>query len=241
MRTREDLGIGFPLAAILPLLVGAGMVSVRGEVSSAVTALVLALTVALGGRIGGRQGGIAAAFVAAASFDFFHTMPYRSLKIDNTDDILTTLLLLAVGLFVGSLAARMDQNAARIDNRERSVTAVHRVLLVAAEGPNEDIELAVRAELVELLHLEDCWFTRDEVLLPELRRPGQLSTTPELYRDGGFALPEDGVIVPVEAHGHRVGNLVCRPGARAGVSLSSRRSAIALGEVLGLALDARAA
>jgi hypothetical protein len=45
----------------------------------------------------------------------------------------------------------------------------------------------------------------------------------------------------VQAHGRRLGNLVCRPHAHAGISAASRRAAVALAEVLGLALDARAA
>ena len=39
------------------------------------------------------------------SYDFFFTHPYQSLKIDSSDDIQTTILLLAIGLLVAEIVA----------------------------------------------------------------------------------------------------------------------------------------
>jgi hypothetical protein len=194
------------------------LVSVRGEVHSEAIALVLAVTVAVAGRVGGRAGGIAAALMAATAFNFFHTRPYLSLKIDDADDVLTTLLLLVVGLVVGGLSARVDASRRAPDR------ALARVLKVAMDGDRDDVEMSVRAELLEILQLKECWFATGEVNLPELTPHGRLS--------------ELGVAIPVDAPGRHFGQLVCIPMPDSGVSVADRRAAIALAEVLGLSLGA---
>ena len=88
--TRRDPQLLLPLAMLLPLVVAMALVGVRGELAAEVVALVLALTVVAGGVMAGRAGGVAAALVAAVSFDFFFTEPYASLKIANGADVATT-------------------------------------------------------------------------------------------------------------------------------------------------------
>ena len=162
-------------SALAALGVALALVSVRGEVHSEAIALVLAVTVAVAGRVGSRAGGIAAALMAAAAFNFFHTEPYLSLKIADSDDILTTILLLVVGLVVGGLSARADASNRGPDG------AVTRVLTVAMEGDHDDVEMSVRAELIEVLHLRRCWFATEPLDLPALERSGSV-------------LPGDGVV-----------------------------------------------
>src|SRR5439155_1372048 len=72
-------------------------------------ALVLVLFVLLGAIIGGRRAGYLVAIVAAMSFDFLHTRPYGSLKIADGKDILTLVLLVAVGMIIGEIALRADR------------------------------------------------------------------------------------------------------------------------------------
>ena len=71
--TRRDPQLLLPLAMLLPLGVAMALVGVRGEIATEVVALVLALTVVAGGVLAGRIGGVAAALIAAVSFDFFFT------------------------------------------------------------------------------------------------------------------------------------------------------------------------
>ena len=99
---QRDLQLLIPLAMLIPLGTAMALVPLRGHVSTDVIALLLALTVVAGGVLAGRAGGIAAALMAAVGFDFFFTQPYLSLKIADGNDILTTLVLLMVGLAVGS-------------------------------------------------------------------------------------------------------------------------------------------
>jgi hypothetical protein len=117
---------------------------------------------------------------------------------------------------------------------------VTRVLAVAHEGPLDDVELAVRAELVKLLGLADCWLSTAAVDLPVLQ-PGGGWTPGSDVATAGPTLPRGGVVVPVVAYGRQLGSLVCEPRAGVGVPTVNRRVACALGEVLGLAVSARSA
>ena len=42
--------------------------------------------------------------VAALSFNYLHTTPYMSLRIDGTQDVVTFVLLIVVGVVAGHLA-----------------------------------------------------------------------------------------------------------------------------------------
>ena len=151
---------GLAIAAFGPLLV-AGHPRARSATTSpaANVVLVFVLVVVLGAAVGTRWSGALAAVVAAMSFDFFFTRPYQSLKIDNADDIETTVLLL-----VDRPGRRGDRHLlapapARVaSTRGDEIARLHRVAeLVASATPDaEDVVLSVQAELIELLSLRDC-------------------------------------------------------------------------------------
>ena len=234
----DDATIAVPLVSLATLGIAGLLVSVRGEVHPEVTALVLATTVALGARIGGRAAGIASSLIAALSFDFFHTRPYLSLKINDGNDVLATVLLLAVGLVVGGLSARAQADRRTVRAIGGQGAVLRRVLTVAGDGDAEDVELAVRAELLELLRLSDCQYRAERTDLPTLGSAGQL-TDPQLrYHDEGFELPKPQFAIPVDGFGQHFGQLVCVPLPDIGIDISNRRTAVALAEVLGLVLGA---
>ena len=237
--TADDIGI--PLGALGAFAVAGALVGVRGEVQPTVIALALAVVVAVAGRWAGRGAGIAAALMAAASFDFMHTQPYLSLKMTDGTDVLTTVLLLVLGLVVGGLAARGRGDRRRAHAARLDPHGLTRVLTVARGTTPEDVEASVRAELLGLLHLRDCWFTPDEVNVPVIGPWGQLDLPRKRFVGDGFELPLDGVAVEVTAYGRRHGYLVCLPEAGFGVTIERRRVAAELGDVLGLALGASAA
>jgi hypothetical protein len=234
------MDVGGTLAPLVTLGVAATLVGVRGEVRPEVIALALALTVSLGGRFGGRLGGVTSALMAAASFDFLHTQPYLSLKISNGTDILITVLLLVVGLVVGGLAGRATDDRRRA--RERGAAdRLLRVLAVARDGNLDDLETAVRGEMVGVLGLRACSYTSDAQSLPVVGPNGELDLPRLRFARGGFELPDRGVAVPVAAQGRTFGYLVCLPTPGVGVRVESRQTAAALGEVLGLAINASCA
>jgi K+-sensing histidine kinase KdpD len=227
------------LAAAVPLIAGMALVGLRGEIDSQITALVLVVTVVGGAQLGGRPGGLVAAVMAATSFDFFHTEPYLSLKIIDAKDIETTVLLLIVGLVVGSMADRLHLEQRFGREGAKASSALGRVLEVAAGGCAEDVALSVRAELLRLLGLQDCWFTTDTVTLTTIDRGGTIRGKGPSNLGGDFALPVEGVALPVTWNDRCFGYLAAIPVPGVIVVAENRRVAVAMAEVLGLALAAQ--
>lgn len=97
--------IALAAALLAPLVVALALVPVRAHISSANLALVLVVVVVAVAALGSRAAGVVAALSAAAWFDFFLTRPYQRFVISDSDDVTTTLLLLAVGVAVSQLAA----------------------------------------------------------------------------------------------------------------------------------------
>jgi hypothetical protein len=212
---------------------------VRGDIQNANVALVLVLFVLLAAVTGGRGAAATSAFVAAIAFDFFHTRPYGSLKISDGNDVLTTLLLLAVGLAVGEIAIRSQRVHAQRDDEQRQLRRMQRIAGLAAGGEGiDDLLLAVTAELIETLELRNCWFERPPFLagLPRLERTGVVETTEHHYANGHFELPREGAALPVVAGGRTLGRFVLIPTPGLGISRERRLSAIALADQVGAAL-----
>lgn len=99
-RTAAWLGVG----AALPAVAAGAMVSARGTVPNTDIALLI-IGAVMAVAISGRRSAVAVAAVsAAASYDYFHTVPYHSLTIANGNDLLATVVLGVLSLAVGELA-----------------------------------------------------------------------------------------------------------------------------------------
>jgi predicted Na+-dependent transporter len=94
------------LGVTLPAASSAALVAVRGTVPNTDIALLIIGAVLVVATSGHRSAAAVAALSAALSFDYFHTVPYQSLRIANSNDTLTTLVLGLVALVVGQVAAR---------------------------------------------------------------------------------------------------------------------------------------
>ena len=155
----------------------------------------LVLFVLLGAVIGDSRVGYLVAVVAAMSFDFLHTRPYGSLKIADGKDIVTLILLVAVGMIIGEIALRADRIRDVGTRRWAGVRRIHRVAQLAADGQTaDDVILAVTAELTETLHLQNCWFERAPYLgtLDTIEMTGSLKTKEFRYTHDGFELTREG-------------------------------------------------
>lgn len=234
--------IPYAFAGLLPVAVGGALVAVRGEVVTANLGLVMVLTVVLAAAVGGRGPGVLSAVIAAMSFDFFLTRPYLSLKIERTDDLETTLVLLVIGLAVGQIAvrARRARRAARQGSDQ--IGRLHRIAeLVASGSPVDQVIASVEHELTDLLQLRSCRFDRapSNGWLPVMERSGVVSGVHIRYFAGReFMLPEQGVELPVLARGREVGRLVLEPEPGFGISLEERTVAVALSDQLGAVIAA---
>ena len=103
-------------AVFLGPLVAALLTLARPELHENHVTLILVLAVAVVSAAGLRPAGLVAAVTTALAYDYFWTEPYYSLRIFDTQDILTFLLLLLVGGAIEQLswwAGRQRATAAR--------------------------------------------------------------------------------------------------------------------------------
>ena len=96
----------------------------------------------------------------------------------------------------------------------------------------------MQTELTALFGLWDCWLELPPFLwvIPRMDRGGTVEGAEHEWLDGGFALPRDGVELPVVARGVEVARLVLLAGPDTAVSLEERVVAVALADQLGAAM-----
>jgi len=238
-RTARLLWIG--LGCTVAVLTAAGLVGLRDTISSADVVLVLVLVVVLAAAAGGREAGACTAVVAAVSFDFFHTRPYNELRIASRDDVVTTVLLLIVGLGVGQVAARARRARTSAKERTGELNRIYRVAELAARGDDpSDVIMGAQAELASLLGLRDCRFEAAPFgrSLDRLERGGIVSWPEPNIRRSGYELPVDGAELLVVGRGNTLGRFVLEPVPHAAVSLEQRVVAVAIADQVGAVLAA---
>jgi hypothetical protein len=234
---------GLTIAAFGPLIVAGLLVPFRDDLASANVVLVYVLVVVFGAAVGTRWSGALSAVVAAMSYDFFFTRPYQSLKIDNANDLETTLLLLAIGLIVAELVAFTRRHRAHSATRGNEIQMLRRTAELVAAGNGSDAVLdTVREELVELLSLVECRYEAAPFTssLPRLERTGAIEGEHRRWISGEFTLPGLGAEIPVVARGTTYGRFVLIPDLSVGVSIEERIVAVALVDQLGAALASAA-
>ena len=231
--------MGLAVAALGPVVVALALVPVRSELHTANLALMLVLVVVLAGIIGGRRAGALAAIVATLAFDFFLTRPYLSLKIETSADLETALILLGVGLLVGTVASRGRRSERDRERAAGAIARVHRVADLIAQGaPLDEVVGTVTREVRALLALQDCWLElpRQAYAMPTLERGGTVAAAERHWFAGGVGLSEDGVELPVLEQGHLVGRIVLIGDPDHAVTIEERVVAVALADQLGAAL-----
>jgi len=231
----------YALAGLAPVFVGAALVGVRGELVGANLALILVLVIVGAAAVGGRGPAMVAAIMAAVSFDFFLTRPYLSLKIDSANDVETTVILLLIGLVVGQVAVQARRSNREARRSSGDIARLHRVAEQVANGASpQAVASSVCAELAAMLRLQDCRFeappTGDP--LPRMGRNGAVAITVHRFVDGEFALPAEGVELPVLGYGRELGRLVLIPDPDIGIPTDECIVAVALADQLGAALTA---
>ena len=228
--------------ALLPILIAALLVPARERLDGATLVLILVVVVVSVATTGDRVAAAIAAIVAAASFDFFLTRPFGSLRITAAADIETTVMLLAIGLIVGQVAIagrrrRGDADRARDELRRLELVADR----IATEPVVQHLVEMVAGQVAELCDLERCDFSLARPDGSELRPEGTMPDGPHRLVDGEFALPPDGVAVRVADRGATLGWLHLVPGAHNGLPLETRQVVVALANQLGAALARRPA
>jgi hypothetical protein len=100
---------GIAIGAVGSVLVGAALVPVRSSVGLASIALALVLVVLAAAAVGGRVAAATSSAAAALVFNVVHTEPRGTFHIQRASDVVTTVLMIVVGIAAGELAVRRDR------------------------------------------------------------------------------------------------------------------------------------
>lgn len=229
--------VGGPLIAVA---LAAALVPFRGSEATANVALVLAVVVVSVGALGGRVPAIVTSVVAALAFNVWHTLPYQSLKIDRRADLVTTAMLVVLGVVSGIVTERGWRHREHAAFRGDQLDRLHRIaeLAVAADDAAA-VWPTVRDTLRQQLHLGSCWFepvTPDGMEFVELGHDGTIapSVAPFRVTPAGYELPANGVELAVNGGGRRLGRLVMLPDPGHALSLPDRRFAVAIADQFAL-------
>jgi hypothetical protein len=222
-----------------PVALAALLIPFRSSMRTSNVALVLVIAVVTAAVLGGRIGGAIAAVMSALSYDFFFTHPYYSLTIDRADDLVTAILLVAVGLIVGEVVVRGWRSRAAAAESRREADRVRNVAQLAAGGETEQrLIRLVQRELVDVLHVPGVRF-ESPPFRAELPVLGHGSIRIPSSDASAAAESDSFVELPVYGEGRRLGRFVVElPEGASGVLLppESRATAAALADQLGIAL-----
>jgi two-component system sensor histidine kinase KdpD len=135
----------------LAAVIGASLVALvlqEAGLSEANKAIVFIPAVIAAALWWGLGPGILAAVLSVLSFDFFFVPPYFTLVVQDVEYVVTLLVLAAVALLVGTLAARLKRQVETARQRERRLEVLYRLgrALSGVTGVRA-LALAVEAEL----------------------------------------------------------------------------------------------
>jgi K+-sensing histidine kinase KdpD len=231
--------LALALAIVLPLVVAAALVPFRRDIANANVALLLAAAVVLVASLGRRSAAFVAAVWGAVWFDYFHTRPYESFRINSGDDILTACVLLGVGLFVGELAVRSRRHHTAAVESSNDIARIHSVAELVADGEAPQyLVMVVANELRDLLSLQDCRFDSQPSPKPMARieRNGEVVIGELSWGVHSMGFPGKEVELPVIGHGVVLGRYVLVPTPAEPVSFDKRIVAVALADQVGAVL-----
>lgn len=161
----------------LGAVIGASLVALvlqEAGLSEANKAVVFIPAVIAAAMWWGMGPGIFAAVLSVLSFDFFFVPPYFTLVVRDIEYVVTLLVLAAVALLVGTLAARLRRQVETARQRERRLEVLYR-LSRALSGVTGVRSLAMAAE-VELSSIfgskAGVWLPRTDGLLERIGGEG---------------------------------------------------------------------
>jgi hypothetical protein len=228
------------LAAIPgPIAMAWILVPWRSQLDTGDDALFLVVVIVAVATTGRRLAAAVAALVSALAFDFFLTRPYHSLRITGRNDLITELLLLAVGVAVGQLAARGRLHRRQAIESRGDVVLLHSLTELASSGhESREIIDSALGELQQLLFLRDCHFTRRDPgrLAARITPEGDLVLGEETWPTQDLGLPTRKVDLPVRGNGWLLGHFLLIPTPGRSVPHHRLLVAVAIADQVGTAL-----
>jgi K+-sensing histidine kinase KdpD len=135
----DDRLFYFAAGPIAAILLGMALVPVREltSVSNWAFLFVAALTITVAG-LGGRTPAVATALASALSLDFFLTVPYLQLRIDDKHDVIAFAGLASCGLIAAALGTGRRQSTAARTSRKQVELLELAISEAESGGPVED-------------------------------------------------------------------------------------------------------
>lgn len=221
-------------ATALPIAFGVALIPLRSHISQSIS-LLMVLPVLVVALLSGRRLGTVAALAAAATYDVFHTQPYYRATIDDPDDIVETIVLLAIGITTGYLAESAQRAVVVARVRREELTAVTNFIEHIGTGvPAEELADRASSSIVSLLDAHECVWRPNYrgTASPVLQPDGSLqSALPGGGGAGGGTLPLT-IEIPVGQPPIEHGRFIVRTNRRASVSLEERRAAATIATTL---------
>src|SRR5919109_2026812 len=90
-----------------------------------IVALLFLLPVVLATTFGGLSAGVVASVLAFLAFNYFFIVPYYSLVVHQTQDLIMLVVFLGVAFAVSQLLGRTQASLAAAQARERETTALY--------------------------------------------------------------------------------------------------------------------
>ena len=188
-------------ALLLGPAVAAGLVPWRGTLRSDHVVLGLVLVVACVAAAGRPPAGLLAAVTTGLAYDVFWTQPYGSLRVLRASDVVTVLLLVAVGAAVEQLSWWGGRQRAAAAERSGYLTSLRAAATPTATNPVVAVRAAEDA-LATLLQAERCRLVLDGPRPATLLQPdGSVTRSGRPLRVDADGLPTDDVIgvpAPIE-------------------------------------------
>lgn len=226
--------VAVAVAMLLPVAFGAALIPLREQLSQSIS-LLMVLPVLVVALLGGRRLGTIAALSAAVVFDVLHTQPYYRPTIDDPDDIVETIVLLAIGITAGYLAesAQTAVVAARVRRKELAAMT-NFIEHIGTPIPGEQLAEHAGSSILSLLDARECVWRPDYkgTASPVLKPDGTLTSVRiGDWNEGGGVLPGT-VEIPVGYPPAEFGRFIVQTDRRANVSLEERRAAATIATTL---------
>ena len=166
--------LSFGLVAVSTLL----SLAVRGKLEPTNMVMLYLTSVLISAVFLGRGPSLLAAIIGVLTFDFFLVPPYYTFVVNDTQYILTFIVLFIVGLIVSSLTVRVREQANSAIYREQQTSALYNL--------GRDLTSASSLKSIAEIIISNIGqaFNRDvAIFLPENKRIGVYASSPNYYPD----------------------------------------------------------
>ena len=192
-------------AVLLGPVVAALLTLARPQLHENHVTLILVLAVAAVSAAGLRPAGLVAAVTTAIAYDYFWTEPYYSLRIFDTQDILTVLLLVLVGAAIEQLSWWAGRQRAVATRRLDYLTALRHAAEPLAPETHAATLDAISDTVSKVLDADSSRLVLNEPLpATVLHSDGTVTRAGKRMDPDRDGLPTDDVIaIPVPRPGSR--------------------------------------